>query len=327
MVSNTALPSVGVAITRANHALVCAFRAESVRFGQAGSMKTPRAAAALVAVLVLSGCAAQPGTAAPVATERAAPAAAPAGAVRLPPPGVVDYQLGGAYTPPEGVVGVSRDSSDDPAPGLYSICYVNGFQTQPADREEWLTDHADLVLQNDGEPVIDENWPDELIVDTSTADKRDRIADIVGVTLDRCAVGGFDAVEIDNLDSYSRSGGALTEDDAIALATLFATRVHAAGLAIAQKNSAELGERGRDEAGFDFAVAEECYRFYECGAYSDVYGSHVIDIEYSDDLRGEFADACADPAAATSTILRDRDLTTPSSPDYVFDACRGTHSY
>ena len=284
-------------------------------------MKTPRAAAALVAVLVLSGCAAQPGAAAPVATERAAPAAAPAGAVRLPPPGVVDYQLGGAYTPQEGVVGVSRDSSDDPAPGLYSICYVNGFQTQPADRDLWLTDHPDLVLRSGGDPVIDENWPDELIVDTSTSEKRARIAEIMGSALDRCAASGFDAVEIDNLDSYSRSDGQLTDDDAIALAALYAARAHAAGLAIAQKNSAELGERGRDEAGFDFAVAEECYRFDECAVYGDVYGDHVLDIEYSDDLRGDFSDACDDEDSPASTILRDRDLVTPSSEDYVFQAC------
>lgn len=30
---------------------------------------------------------------------------------------------------------VVRDSTDMPEPGLYSICYVNGFQTQPG--AEW----------------------------------------------------------------------------------------------------------------------------------------------------------------------------------------------
>ena len=281
-------------------------------------------AAVVVALLALSGCAAQPdgagaGGAPPV---DARPGTAQSGdAVRLPPTGFVDYQLGGAYTPPEGAVGVSRDSTDSPAPGLYSICYVNGFQTQPADRDLWLTDHPDLVLRSGGEPVIDENWPDELIVDTSTSEKRARIAEIMGSALDRCAASGFDAVEIDNLDSYSRSDGQLTDDDAIALAALYAARAHAAGLAIAQKNSAELGERGRDEAGFDFAVAEECYRFDECAVYGDVYGDHVLDIEYSDDLRGDFSDACDDEDSPASTILRDRDLVTPSSEDYVFQAC------
>jgi hypothetical protein len=247
--------------------------------------------------------------------------------VTLPPAdAVVDYQLGGGYEPAPGVGGVSRDSTDDPAPGYYSICYVNGFQTQPADRERWLADDPDLVLQRDGEPLIDENWPDELIVDTSTAGKRERIAALMAPSLDTCAAKGFDAVEIDNLDSYTRSDGLLTVDDALALASLYADTAHAAGLAIAQKNAAELGTRGRDDAGFDFAVTEECHRFDECALYTDVYGEHVLDIEYTDDLRGDFADVCADPQVPVSTILRDRDLTLPGDDDYRFEACGLTQS-
>ena len=234
---------------------------------------------------------------------------------------VVDYQLGGGYPPAAGVGGVARDSTDEPAAGLYSICYVNGFQSQPADRDRWLADDPDLVVQRDGEPVIDENWPDELILDASTPEKRDRIAAVMADTLDACADKGFDAIEIDNLDSYSRSEGALTIDDAIALATLYARTAHAAGLAIGQKNAAELGGRGRDDVGFDFAVAEECHRFDECGLYTAVYGDRVVDIEYSDDLRGDFAGVCADPQVPASTILRDRDLTLPGDPAYVFEAC------
>ena len=270
------------------------------------------AAAAAVAILLLAGCAAStPGAAGETARQ-----------VVLPPAGgVIDYQLSEGYDPAPGVAGVARDSGDAPAPGLYSICYINGFQSQPADREAWLADHPDLVLVDDGQPVIDPNWPDELILDTSDAGKRDRIAAIMADAFSACAEKGFDAVEIDNLDSYARSGGRLDRDGAIALASLYAATAHAAGLAIAQKNSAELGERGRDEAGFDFAVVEECQRFDECALYSSVYGELVFDIEYTDDLRGTFAEVCADPQVPASTILRDRDLTTPSSPDFVFEAC------
>lgn len=274
-------------------------------------------AAVIGAVMMLAGCAAD--TAGSTGTARAD--------VDLPPDdAIIDYQLGGGYEPAAGVGGVSRDSTDEPAAGLYSICYVNGFQTQPADRDRWLSDDPDLVLQRDGEPIIDENWPDELIVDASTADKRARIAALMSDTLDACAEKGFDAIEIDNLDSYTRSEGLLTVDDALALASLYADTAHAAGLAIAQKNAAELGTRGRDDAGFDFAVSEECHRFDECSLYTDVYGSHVLDIEYTDDLRGDFADVCADPQVPTSTILRDRDLTLPGDSDYAFEACGLTQS-
>jgi hypothetical protein len=272
---------------------------------------TSRAAVALAAValvLLTAGCSSP---LAPAAHDVAGP---PAGAV-------VDYQLGGAYPPPPGVAGVIRDSTDSPAEGLWSGCYVNGFQSQPDARDTWLDERRDLVLTVDGEPVVDADWPDELILDTSTGARRAAIAAALEPTLRRCAESGFDAVEIDNLDSYTRSAGALDEDDAIALATLYAEAAHRLGLAIAQKNSAELSDRARTEAGFDFAVAEECHRFDECDAYARVYGEAVIDVEYTDDLRGSFADVCADQGAPASTILRDRELTTPADPAYVFAAC------
>jgi hypothetical protein len=76
------------------------------------------AAAALLALL--AGCSADD----PSGEAATAPATLPAGAR-------VDYQLGGAYAPGPGVAGVVRDRTDDPAPGLWSACYVNAFQTQP----------------------------------------------------------------------------------------------------------------------------------------------------------------------------------------------------
>lgn len=59
-------------------------------------------------------------------------AARPAHRVALPPPGgAFDYQLGGGYQPTPATRIMTRDRSDRPAAGLYNICYVNGFQTQP----------------------------------------------------------------------------------------------------------------------------------------------------------------------------------------------------
>jgi len=261
-------------------------------------------ALALIALASLAGC-----------------SPAPAEPAALPPGIVVDYQLGGAYDPADAIGGVVRDAGDPPAPGLYSVCYLNGFQTQPADRALWRAERADLVLATGGEPVIDENWPDELILDISTAERRERIAGLQEEAIRGCAASGFDAVEFDNLDSYTRSGGAFDVDDALDLAGRYTDIAHDAGLASGQKNTAELGERGREQAGFDFVVAEECHRFDECAAYTAVYGEAVIDIEYSDDLRGDFSDVCDDPAAPRSTVLRDRDLVTPADEGYVFESC------
>ena len=241
----------------------------------------------------------------------------------LPPFGdPADYQLGGSYDVDADVKIVTRDSTSEPAEGVYSICYVNGFQSQPGDAERWVVDNPDLVLRDDdGTAIIDPNWPDEFILDTSTPEKRQRISLMIGASIETCADRGFDAVEIDNLDTYSRSDGRLSIDDNLALAKLFSGRAHGRAMAIGQKNSAELGDRGRAAANFDFAVTEECFRFEECGAYADVYGPAVIDIEYTDDLPVPFDEVCASAERPATTILRDRDLVEKGEPGYAFEHC------
>ncbi|MCU1405320.1 MAG: hypothetical protein JWQ43_1623 [Glaciihabitans sp.] len=284
-----------------------------------------RVAGAAMVLLLLAGCASGP-----AAESAADPSTGFTGTptdgdiAAFPVGGAFDYQLGGGYTPPEGVTVLARDSTESPADGAYSICYVNGFQSQPQDADFWLDEHPDLLLQgDDGKPVSDPNWPDEMMFDTSTGEQREAIAAIVGETISLCAEKSFDAIEFDNLDSYSRSHGALTVDDNLAMATLLVAASHERDLAVGQKNSVELGTSGRDAAGFDFAVAEECAQFDECAAYSDVYGNAVVDIEYSDALNDPFEDVCADADTPLMTVLRDRDLVTPDSADYVYESCPG----
>jgi len=230
--------------------------------------------------------------------------------------GRFDYQLGGAYAPPSGVQIVSRDRTASPVIGLYNICYVNGFQIQPDEETLWLTDHPDLVLRDmGGEPVVDPDW-DEIFIDVSSPQKREAVAAIVGGWIDGCASAGYDAIEIDNLDSFSRSGGLLTEEDAVATMRLFSERAHSNSLAIAQKNSAELVER-RAELGTDFAVAEECNRYDECDVYTGGYGQHVLVIEYR---RQDFDAGCA-AFPGLSIVLRDLELVPAGTSGYVFDDC------
>jgi hypothetical protein len=237
----------------------------------------------------------------------------------LPPVGAAfDYQLGGAYPPPTGVQVVARDRGDEPAESAYSICYVNGFQTQPGERGAWPDD---ALLRRDGDVVTDPDWPDEVILDTSTPETRAEIVRVVGPWIEGCAAAGFDAVEFDNLDTFTRTDGALALTDNLALATELVALAHRAGLAAGQKNAAEYAGELRSAAGFDFAVAEECSAFEECAAYADVYGEHVLDIEYTDALPRPFAEMCADPATPRSVILRDRDLLTDDDAGYVYDRC------
>jgi len=238
-----------------------------------------------------------------------------------PPPAaaVVDYQLGGAYEPADEVQIVSRDRTDDSIDGLYSICYVNAFQTQPDAGTWWVTHHDDLLLRDDaGELVEDEGWPGEYLFDISVEQKRYELAAIMGDWFAQCAADGFDAVEPDNLDSFTRSGGLLDQADAEAFAAILVADAHALDLAIGQKNTAEIDGA---ELGFDFAVAEECAVYDECGDYTTMYGGHVIEIEYTDNGRDAYASACAEAAGKRSILLRDRDVVPAGDPDYVYDHC------
>lgn len=242
-------------------------------------------------------------------------------AVALPPAGgAPDYQLGGAYAPDPRVQIVARDREEAPAPGRYSICYINGFQTQPHELSLWP---ASLILHQGGQPVGDPNWPGEYLLDTTTASKRSGIFAIVQPWIEGCAAAGFDAVEFDNLDTYTRVPALLDRADNVAIAQLYVAEAHRLGLAAAQKNAAEDSSIFHSQSGFDFAVSEECAVWDECGSYTAVYGVHVIDIEYPDDLAVPFQQACLDNPDVPSMVLRDRDLTAPGNPDHVFALCEG----
>jgi Glycoside-hydrolase family GH114 len=237
--------------------------------------------------------------------------------VKLPPDAIADYQLGGSYQPPAKVNVVVRDSTELPAAGLYNICYVNGFQTQPG--VKWPNDL--VVLGADGVALVDPNWPDEHILNISSVALRDLILTRIEATISTCAMAGFDAVEFDNLDSYTRSNGALTVKDALAFARLLVRAAHKNGLAAGQKNAPEFSDIGRNQIGFDFVVAEECHRFDECAAYTRIYGDQVINIEYVGRLRGSFADACAHSQTPRNTLLRDLELLPPGNSQYAYDHC------
>lgn len=246
-----------------------------------------------------------------------------AAATVTPPPvdAVFDYQIGGAYSPRAAVRVVDRDRTVAPAKGRYGVCYVNAFQTQTAEAKWWQSRHDDLLLRDArGGYVVDGAW-NEMLLDTSTAAKRAALAEVVGGWIDGCAKRGYRAVEPDNLDSYARSQKRLTFADNQAFARLLIARAHAAGLAIAQKNTAELGAAG-PRLGFDFAIAEECQVYDECSAYTKPYKNRVFEVEYADGGgRANFERACRLRGARVSVTYRDRDVVRRGAKGYVYDAC------
>jgi Glycoside-hydrolase family GH114 len=247
----------------------------------------------------------------------------------LPVDAGFDYQIGGDYPLPGGVSVVSRDwfsGQAAPAPA-YSICYVNAFQSQadesgverPDERSNWP---RKLLLSRLGD---DPNWGGEYLVDISTATKRRRAAARVGQMIERCARKGYQAVEYDNLDSWTRFDGTplaarvpFGKRHALLYAKQLATRAHALGLAVGQKNTPGVTAAQARWVGFDFAIAEECARYHECGRYRRVHGLRVIAIEYR---RRDFRRACRTVGDDISVVLRDRLVRRPGSPGYIYDAC------
>ncbi|MEV7090675.1 endo alpha-1,4 polygalactosaminidase [Streptomyces sp. NPDC093085] len=288
----------------------------------ARSRRIPAAVAALAAALVAPLLAASPAGAdsagtASAGTDSGAVSGAVSGtaAVTLPPAHAgFDYQIGGAYTPPAGVTVVSRDRESAPAPGLYNICYVNAFQVQPDEIDEW---DDDLLLRDaNGDVIIDEDW-EEAILDISTAAKRTRIAEKVNGWIDGCASSGFQAVEPDNYDSYDRSQGKFGTSAAMAFITQLSAHAHGKGLAIAQKNTADLAEY-RSTTGLDFAVAEECGEWNECDTYTDAFGADVIVIEYT--AKG-LSTACAGWKDTLSIVRRDLNVVPLGGKGYLRQTC------
>lgn len=281
----------------------------------------PRWMAAAVAIgiaVAMDGCSAN---ASPRSTTPTSEASS------LPTSGTFDYQLGGIYDSLPDSQGridiVVRDAGAAPLTEAYSVCYVNGFQTQPDEAADWR-DHADLLLHDAaGDLVVDPDWPEEHILDPSTADRRSQILDVIGPVIDGCAESGFDAVEIDNLDTADRFPD-IDRTGALELAAAYVDRAHAHGLSVAQKNAAELADTAHSQLGFDFAVAEECVAFDECAAYTEIYGDRVLGIEYPDTLAEaglDFADACTVRDRPPLMILRDRDLVAAGDRGYRYGTC------
>lgn len=61
----------------------------------------------------------------------------------------------------------------------------------------------------------------------------------------------------------------------------------------------------------------------ECDAYTDVYGTAVLEIEYTDNRDAErvWRTACEERGARISVILRDRNLVPANRNGYRYQEC------
>lgn len=236
-----------------------------------------------------------------------------------PPPGVAfDYQLGGDAPLPAGVELVVRQwSSGEAAEGAYSVCYVNAFQTEaePGHPDSAMNWPAGLVLED----LEDPEWPGEHPIDISSNRQRRIAVEFVQHRFTECVARGFDAVELDNLDTFTRYPDApFDRDDAVAYARLLVEEATEQGLAVGQKNTPELLDVARTEIGFGFAIVEECGEYEECQAFVDTFEGRVYDVEYTD---AGLAAACAQIGDVAGVVQRDPLLAPPQGPGYTYATC------
>ncbi|WP_420113949.1 endo alpha-1,4 polygalactosaminidase [Pseudactinotalea sp.] len=236
-----------------------------------------------------------------------------------PPPGVgFDYQLGGDYPLPDGAGLVVRQwSGGEAAAGAYSVCYVNAFQTEaePGHPDSATNWPDGLVLER----LEDPEWPGEHPINIDSDQLRRTAVEFIQQRFTECQAQGFDAVELDNLDTFTRYPDApFDRDDAIAYARLLVAEAADLGLAVGQKNTPELLDVARTEIGFEFAIVEQCGEYDECQQFVDTYGGRVFDVEYTD--TGLVA-ACEVIGEVAGVVQRDLDLVAPSEVGYLHETC------
>jgi hypothetical protein len=154
-------------------------------------------------------------------------------------------------------------------------------------------------------------------LDITSATKRDRLAAIVGGWIDQCAAKGFNAVDIDNLDTYARFSSRISKTDAIAYMTLLAARAHAKGLAMSHKNAAEVLPDLLAQNITDFVVNESCGQYNECNVFLS-YGRPVLNVEYTNSA---FNRSCNSYKTRMSIVRRDQNLVAKGRTGYVYKTC------
>ncbi|RCK40708.1 hypothetical protein TH24_08310 [Thalassospira xiamenensis] len=151
------------------------------------------------------------------------------------------------------------------AAGIFPICYINVGAV-----EEWNEDYAQFPKDVIGNPYW--GWEGENWLDIS---RFEQFAHIMEARFDLCRGKGFLAIEPDNIDAYEadttnkKTGFNLTRSDQVRYIGWLIEQAHARGLAIGQKNAAELVPDLIDR--MDFALLESSYRF----GFMDAFLSYV----------------------------------------------------
>ena len=165
--------------------------------------------------------------------------------------------------------------------GSKAICYVNvgAWENWRPDKEKF----PKSVLGRNYSGWAGEKWLDIRRID--------KLAPIMRARFDICRQKGFDAIEPDNMDSYTNNTGfPIKAKHQLRYNKWLAKEAHKRGLAIALKNDPAQA-RGLQPY-FDFAITEDCFDQGWCYKMWPFIssGKAVLAAEYTDTgiKRGEF---------------------------------------
>jgi hypothetical protein len=162
--------------------------------------------------------------------------------------------------------------------GKKAVCYMDVGSYEP-NRPDSAQFPAGLI----GADVV--GWPGEKWLDVRPSGPH--YAELQAIMVARfrvCQEKGFDAVEPDNMESYTNSPGFPTSAaDQIAFNKWVADTVHALGMAVFQKNDLDQIPQLIDS--FDGILDEECNQYSECAALAPYVTAHkpAWNAEYSDE--------------------------------------------
>ncbi len=206
--------------------------------------------------------------------------------------------------------------------GAHAICYVSAGTAERfrPDYHRYVRfdrrHHHSLI----GKP-FSSVFPNEYWLNINNGrGQRDFIMRRVEARTEKCARAGFDGVEYDNVDAYAQSrkvtGWRIRPRSQLAFNRALAGIAHRNGLSVALKN--DLGQLGRLEPHFDYAINEQCFQYHECtGNPAPGYraftraGKAVFQVEYRIP-RSRFCDRAG--ALGTNSIKKAGDFSLNARP-------------
>jgi len=173
--------------------------------------------------------------------------------------------------------------------------------------ENWRSDAANFPASVIGNNY--DGWEGEKFLDIRNIDA---LAPIMKARLDMIKAKGFDAIEPDNIDSYTNDTGFdITEQDVINYCKWLANEAHSRGLSIGQKNATELAGQLVDS--FDWILLEDAFEqnFQEEAKIYITKNKAVFATEYTDETsESDFLNTVCQKASSLkyTAILKERDL-------------------